>query len=108
MKFITKKMNKQIIKDIELIIKDLNLNGLLTNQDLLNTISKNNIKEIIINMINSIHNINNYINDIDKNIDSLLETTIKVYNPIYDSKQLKYINNIIKEPRNGMNSVIID
>ena len=48
-------------------------------------------------MINSIHNINNYINDIDKNIDSLLETTIKVYNPIYDSKQLKYINNIIKK-----------
>ena len=71
MKFITKKMNKQIFKDIELIIKDLNLNGKLSNQDLLNSNAKKNIKEIIINIIHSIHNSNNFKNDIEKNIDSL-------------------------------------
>lgn len=91
----SKKMNKKIIQDIKLLIKDLKINGKLTNQDILNSFSKNNIKNLIINIISSIHNIPN-INLYDSYIDLLLTISLNVYNPVYNRTQLNYINKIIK------------
>ena len=95
MVFDKKKMNKQILKDIELIIKDFNNNGLLSNQDIINIYSKNNINELIFNMITSIHNINNNLENYKEYINYLLNKNIKTYEPIYNQKQINTINKII-------------
>ena len=87
-------MNKSIIKDIELIIKDLKNNGKLTNQDLYNSFAKKDIKNIIKTIITSIYSIKN-LDLYDNYINILLENAKNIYDPVYDTKQLNYIKSTI-------------
>ena len=94
-----KKMDKKIIQDIQLIIKDLFLNGDLSNSDLLNDVKLLEVKKIIVDILTSMLKKKGDIAILDqyeKCIEEHLLESVIVQSPTYNSNDLQKLSGIIK------------
>ena len=95
-----KHMDKKLKTEIELIFKDLLLNGDLCNEDLLNLETRNEIKELICDIFRNIISKKSdfeIFKDYEEYIDLLLTKSVKVIGPTYNSEDIIKLNNQIKE-----------
>jgi len=95
-----KQMDKKIKVEIELIFKDLISNGNLCNEDLLNLETKNEIKNIICDILRDIISKKSdfeIFKEYEDYIELLLKKSVKVTGPIYNVEDIIILNNQIKE-----------
>ena len=95
-----KKMDKKIVQDIQLIIKDLKKNGELENLELENEEKRVIIKDTILEILKSIIQNKgdlNIINKYEESIDNYLKQSIVIKNPIYTEQEVISISEQIIE-----------
>ena len=95
-----KKMDKKLVLDIQLIIKDLIQNGEVSQEELKNEENRNTIFQSIYDIFLGILEKKSDIEILSKYKESIhlhLLKSIKVINPIYDEKQIEKLKNQIVE-----------
>ena len=95
-----KKMDKSIIQNIQLIIRDLVLNGELNNDDLLDSVKLIEIKNTILELLKSIIDKKSDLNILNKYEDCILnhlKKSVIIDSPIYNESIIENLENQIKE-----------
>jgi len=95
-----KKMDKKIILKIQLIIQDIIVNGDITNSELQIPESRNEIKEVILEMLRGLIDKKSdfqIIKEYEAEIDRHLILSIKEISPIYTEDQINELKGIIRE-----------
>ena len=95
-----KKMDKKIILQIQLIIQDIIINSDINNTELIDEISRSEIKLTILNILRDlIYKQSDYqiINQYEEEIDRHLILSIKESQPIYNEIEIASLNNQIVE-----------
>jgi putative phage-type endonuclease len=93
-----KKMDKKIILQIQQIIQDIILNTEITNSELENLESRNEIKFIVLDILRELIDKKNdfqIISEYEKEIERHLLLSIKVHKPIYNEEEITILNSII-------------
>ena len=93
-----KKMDKKIILQIQQIIQDIILNTEITNEELEDTVTRDEIKVLVLDILRElIDKKNDYqiLGEYEKEIDRHLLLSIKVKQPTYQEEEISKLNQII-------------
>ena len=93
-----KKMDKKIILQIQQIIQDIILNTEITNEELEDTVTRDEIKVLVLDILRElIDKKNDYqiLGEYEKEIERHLLLSIKVKQPTYQEEEISKLNQII-------------